>query len=439
MPVALHHLRPLDQHFARLTTRCFLTVVIYGLDPGIDYRLTDKTFLVRGLRGRGDHHRRGFGQAVTFTHHTAGALLPAAGDLGVQRRTAGVDPLQPAEVDTVEVRVIHQRYKQRVDTGQQGERMAFQVGDHAIEITRIGDQNGMEPGEHRGDAVRGEGEDMVQRQRRDSHLTAISHVAFLQNADCLQHVTENIAVGQHCALGDTGSTAGVLQQRQVVQFAIDSHRGQLVTQTQRLHKAHFIGGTRVVLRVAEVIHTGDDQRFDLGLVLDLAHQRDQLVEYHHRTGAGVGELVAGFVGGVLGVGVDDHQAGAQRAEDSNGVLQQVGQLNGQAVTRLQAGMLTQVASKGIGPATKLVKGQSVGTAGERRLVAITTAGLVKNIEDRGVTQLCQLCADGVMLRSRHLSLLFLNYCFALRNEIPKRCYSIRGRLCNDRDSRHCPR
>ena len=131
--------------------------------------------------------------------------------------------------------------------------------------------------------------------------------------------------------------------------------------------------------------------------------------------------MAGFVIGVLGVGVDDHQPGTQGAENGDGVLQQVGQLNGQPVARLQTSVLAQVARKGVGPSAQLVKGQSVGTAGKCRAVAIAAAGLLQDIEDRGVTQFCQLRTDGIVLRCRHLSLLFLNYCFALRNEIPKRC------------------
>ena len=228
-------------------------------------------------------------------------------------------------------------------------------------------------------------------------------------------------MGQHRPLGHPGGAAGVLQQRQVIQAALRLDGRQLVAQPQRLHKAHLVRLTAVELRVAVIIHTGDDQGVDLGGALDLAHQRYQLVEHDHGASAGVGKLVAGFVIGVLRVGIDDHQAGTQSPEDGDGVLQQVGQLNGQAVTRLQTSVLTQIARKGVGAATQLIKGQSVGAARKCRTVAIAAAGLFQDIEDRGVTQFCQLRTDGIVLRCRHLSLLFLDYCFALRNEIPKRC------------------
>ena len=112
VPVALHHLRALDQHLARLAARRLIAVVVHSLDPGIDHRFTDEPFLMRRLGGRGNHHRRGLGQTVTFTHHTAGPLLPATGNLGVQRRATGVDPLQATEIDVVEFGVVHQRHEQ---------------------------------------------------------------------------------------------------------------------------------------------------------------------------------------------------------------------------------------------------------------------------------------------------------------------------------------
>lgn len=66
---------------------------------------------------------------------------------------------------------------------------------------------------------------------------------------------------------------------------------------------------------------------------------------HQGLGTRVVELVFHLPRGVQRVGVDHDQPGTHGTEDRDRVLQDIGQLHGNAVTRLEVGMLLQPGGK----------------------------------------------------------------------------------------------
>ena len=79
--------------------------------------------------------------------------------------------------------------------------------------------------------------------------------------------------------------------------------------------------------------------FDLRLRDDRLELVGEVLEDDDRLRAGVSELNEHLVRGIEGVGVDHDAAGAQRGEDRDRGLQQVRQLDGDAVSLLQPDML----------------------------------------------------------------------------------------------------
>ena len=81
----------------------------------------------------------------------------------------------------------------------------------------------------------------------------------------------------------------------------------------------------------QVADRGHDHVPELRLALHLLHDMAEILEHDDGDGAGILELVAQLVGGVERVGVDDHDAGPQRAEHHDRILQHIGQHDRDAV------------------------------------------------------------------------------------------------------------
>src|SRR5690606_30578530 len=88
-----------------------------------------------------------------------------------------------------------------------------------------------------------------------------------------------------------------------------------------------------------------DNVTNLGIADNLFQVAGKVCHYDDSTGSRVLELVLHLPGCVQRVGVDDDKACAQGTEKSNGKLQAVRHLNGDALALLQAKIFLQVGSK----------------------------------------------------------------------------------------------
>lgn len=314
----------------------------------------------------------------------------------LQRHAAGEGQLQRGEVQLAEGFVVAQGDEQGVQADEAGELPLAEVLEHRRQVARVGDQDVVVAGEHHRHAMEGEGIDVVQRQRRDEDLAALVEVGAHQRL-ALQHVGHQVAVGQHGALGDPGGAAGVLQHGDVVGLrrgflerlagAPGQRVGQLGGLRQAVGRHHLLDvldhevDDEALQRRQDVADFGDDHLLDAGLRQYALDQVGHVGQADHRLGAGVVELVFQFARGVQRVGVDHDEAGAHGAEDHDRVLQDVGQLDGDAVAGLEIGVLLQVGGEVAGQLVQLAVGQGLAQVGERGLGGKTLAGLLQYRQD----------------------------------------------------------
>ena len=232
----------------------------------------------------------------------------------------------------------------------------------------IGDQDVARAQPVKAQQVHREGEDVVKRQGGQRHLAAFFH-AFDQFHG-LFHVQDQVGMGQHRPLGDTGGAAGVLQHRDIIagdvlMVAADigalgdarAPRGQCGGQADMgqidaldrfvpvfLHQPHDAtrhGGQ-------EFGHAGDD---DVGDRMGRCGARQLVGEHVHddqRMRARIFELAGHFLGGIERVDIDQHAARLEHAEGGHREGQAVGHLHRHAVTRGKACHLAQIGGHGIG-------------------------------------------------------------------------------------------
>ena len=100
-------------------------------------------------------------QPVTFFQRSATDAL--------HRHAAAQGDAQGGEVEPSRTRGVQQRVEQRVDAADEEEADFLSSATNAREVARIGDQDVVRPEAHEQQAVRGEREDVVQRQRGDHH------------------------------------------------------------------------------------------------------------------------------------------------------------------------------------------------------------------------------------------------------------------------------
>ncbi len=299
--------------------------------------------------------------------------------------------------------MIHQRNEQGVQTNHRGELPLLQLFDKAGDVTRVADQHVVVAGNHHAHAVNGEGKDVVQRQRRDDDLARLARnfltfaIDLLHVGVHLQHVGDQVAVGQHGALGNASGAAGVLQHGHVFQGAGHGCRALALAAFERSLERNGLGQRVARHHLFDVLDRCVDQRalearqhvaqtrFKEKLDFSIGeHFFDQVAEHVHedqRTGAGVLELVPHFAGGVQRVGVDHHQTGANGTKYRNGELQHVGHLDGDAVTRLQRSVLLQIGSKGSGVTIQVGVGKRDTHVAEGRPLSVFDTGLIEDIDN----------------------------------------------------------
>ncbi|KAG1243925.1 hypothetical protein G6F68_015652 [Rhizopus microsporus] len=138
------------------------------------------------------------GRAVGLDQGDAGGLLPALGHRALHRHAAAQGELDRREIDLVEAGGVEQAVEQRVDAGDGGEAGALQLLDEALHVTRVGDQVVAATELHEDQPVRGQREDVVQRQGGDDHFLARLDARGGQPRRRLLHVGDQVAVGKRC-------------------------------------------------------------------------------------------------------------------------------------------------------------------------------------------------------------------------------------------------
>ncbi len=406
LPVPLHDLRAFDAKLAPLAQRQFVAVIIDDLERSTRHGDAHRPQTRQLAVWVGAGYRRGFCQAVAFNDTAPGKVFPTLGGRFDQRCATRVGDLQRREVQLTETRVVHQCDKQGIEAQQGRETPLAQFLDEAGNIPRVGNQHVMVAGDHHAHAIRGEGIDVVQRQRRDHHFLAVLQQllpigAVLREAgQHLQHVGHQVAMGEHGALGQAGGAAGVLQHGDVIEVQRHRFGRQPAALAQHLLERHRLGqlvGRHHLLQLVDhgvdqpalggrqqVAHLCLDQVLDTGIGQHLLHALAEHVQVHQRTRATVLELVAHLALGVQRIGIDHDQPGAHGTEYGDGVLQHIGHLHGNALTRFEVGVLLQPGSECCRMAFQFRVAEGHAQVAERRAVGKALAGALEHLDDRGV-------------------------------------------------------
>ena len=271
-----------------------------------------------------------------------------------------------------------------------GEAEARELAHEPGHVPGIGDEVVCAPDTHEGEAVRGESEDVIERQGGDDCLGVVSE----QGADPgsrLFDVRNHVAVGEHRALGGPGSAAGVLEECEV--FAIESDRAQGSGPTrQRLPEGDALRqpvardrlpdvaddevdqpGFRRGEHVAHRAHHHHFQRAAVDRFLD--HFREVL-EHDNGAGTGILEQVRELPGGVEGVGVDHHRARAQGPEQRHRILKQVGHHDRHPVAFLDAGFVLKPGGEAPAHGIEIGVAQARAHVRERGSLAVALDGVL---------------------------------------------------------------
>ena len=245
--------------------------------------------------------------------------------------------------------MLLQGVEQGVDAGQHAERVLRHLGDEAGDVARVDDQQVAAAQAEKEEEVRGDGEDVVQRQGGDDPF-AVGGEWRADPGLRLVHVGQQVAVRQHGALGEAGGAAGVLQEGDVLRPDVDRPEHGFPALHDGLPEADGLGqipGRDQPLQVfddeidrqppvaQEVAEAGNDDGFDRGFVDDLRERVREVFQDDDDPCAAVGELELQFARFVERVAVDHGVAAAQRAKDADRVLQDVGQHDGDAFAARQ--------------------------------------------------------------------------------------------------------
>jgi hypothetical protein len=136
-------------------------------------------------------------------------------------------------------------------------------------------------------------------------------------------------------------------------------------------------------KIQQVSGTGEKHVLDGHFLANRGQGVSDVLHHHDGARTGIDQLVLEFARRIEGVGVDDREAGAQRAEQSDRVLQQVGQHDGHPVSVLQPPLLQRGCEV---PAQSVEVGiaQRFPQADKRLVLAEPIAALFKHIDNGSV-------------------------------------------------------
>src|SRR5690606_4347862 len=177
VPVASHHLRTTHADLADLADTELVASIVANADFGGRNRQTDGAVEVERRRERIDAGcGRSLGQPPGLRQHIARDLLPVLRDGPLYRHTAAEGDAQLAEIHFREAGRVQQGIEERVDAADVAELVLLQLLHERAEIPRIHDEDIARAELDEDAPIRGEGEDMVERQRRDDRVATGSRI-----------------------------------------------------------------------------------------------------------------------------------------------------------------------------------------------------------------------------------------------------------------------
>ena len=319
-------------------------------------------------------------------------------DGALHRHSAAEADAQRAEVEPLESRRVQQGVEQRVDAGEERKRVLGEFADERLEVPRVRDHDIVRAEPQHREAVRRQREDVVQRQRRDRDERFARLERRLHPGLGLQHVRDQVAVRQHGALGNARRAAGVLQEGDVLRPERDGDEILVPPLAERLGEGHGAGQApfrHLLAQVAQhevhdgrlreaeqVPDTGDDDGLEADLAADVLQRVGEVLENHQCTRTGIVQLVPQLARRVQRVRVDDREAGTQRAEDRDRVLQHVRQHDRDAIAVTQPCDLLQVGGESRAEHVEVAVRQRPVHAGEAGPVAIPLDALLEQVQQR---------------------------------------------------------
>ena len=319
--------------------------------------------------------------------------------------------------------LVHQPVEQRVDPGDPGDRVILDRALQVLHRARRRDQDIAGPDFEKGQQIRGEGEDMIQRQCRQ-HAVIGGHQPARDRLH-LRQIGQHVAMGQHGPFGHSGGAACVLQKRQILGLspcpigphirAMGAPFGKGGAQAQNrnsqlwhrrqgaapdfLHAAHDGFGQLG----EELGHSGQHHRLKIRLGNHLGQFVGEHVDDDQNLGPGIVDLVDHLRRGIHRVGVDQNAARLEHTKGHHRIGQPVGQLHRHPVAGLEPAILPQIGGKGIGHRADLGVGQgaihAVGHhAGEGPPFGIGRTGAVDKIGKTCIAWRRQILRDGCAIR-----------------------------------------
>ena len=165
MPIARHHLRAAHHHLAGGARGHRLAIVVHQNHIAARHGDADAARLGAVIQRVKADQGRGFGQPVTFGQGRAGHGTPAGCHRLVQRRAPGNGGTQFLGRIGGEPFLVHQPVEERVNPGDPGDRVILDRALQVLHRARRRDQDIAGTDFEKGQQIRGEGKDVIQRQR----------------------------------------------------------------------------------------------------------------------------------------------------------------------------------------------------------------------------------------------------------------------------------
>ena len=304
------------------------------------------------------------------------------------------------EIERLEPRRVQQRVEQRIHAADEEELVLLELGDEGREVARVGDQHVFRPEPHEQQAVRGQREDVIERQRGDHHargggssagrIQALAWSTFatmfrwVRTAALATPVVPPVYCRNAMSCGPT-STAASFRPSPEAKHALE-----------RRCARHVPGGDLLAYVTQHEVH--DHSARKAQKIADAGHQHvlearprqhllqdvGEILQDDDDLGAGVLELMLELAGGVERIDVHDHHARPQDAEQGDGILQDVRHHQGDPVAMRQPGFLLQPRRERPAEGVELCVAQGRAEAPVGDAIAVRRAGLLEHVPERGV-------------------------------------------------------